>query len=200
MKPSHIGNVHSSYYGGTDEAVGGTSNRQQQSSGAVSHEQVNPALQGLTSASRSRRVSFGSWVGVQGESHPVGLDSREKHEKYPDAKYKSSTENREMKISDNAHKSAANSYDMFQGSPLSKSDKKGYESGNYARIDGNKKERKKEGKMALQQYEYFRRDAADPEVNYEHKTLRAPRGERERFLRELKRAEREQGGASGSGS
>ncbi len=24
MKPSHIGNVHSSYYGGTDEAVGGT--------------------------------------------------------------------------------------------------------------------------------------------------------------------------------
>ncbi|WP_240495932.1 MULTISPECIES: hypothetical protein [Xanthomonas] len=84
---------------------------------------------------------------------------------------------------------------------MSKSDKKGYESGNYARIDGNKKERKKEGKMALQQYEYFRRDAADPEVNYEHKTLRAPRGERERFfLRELKRAEKEQGGASGSGS
>ncbi|USJ02062.1 type III effector protein XopW [Xanthomonas prunicola] len=200
MKPGHIGNAHFSYSASSDANVAGTSSRQQQSSETASQEQVNPALQGLTSASRSRRVSFGSWVGVQGESRPVGLDSRGKHEKYPGSKYKASAENREMKISDNAHKSAANSYDMLHGSPLSKSDRKGYESGNFARIDGDKKERKKEGKMALQQYEYFRRDAADPEVNYEHKTLRPPRGERERLLRELKSAEKERGGASNSGS
>lgn len=80
MKPSHIGNAHFSHPGSSNAEVADTSRRQQQSSGTTSQEHVNPALEGLGSAPRSRRVSFGSWVGVQGESRPVGLDSREKNE------------------------------------------------------------------------------------------------------------------------
>ncbi|WP_230079310.1 type III secretion system effector XopW [Xanthomonas oryzae] len=202
MKPSDIGNAHSYYFGSSEAEVADTS-LQQQSSGTTSQEHVNPALEGLGSASRSRRVRFGSWVGVQGQSHPVGLDSREKHERYPDAKYKASSENREVMIEEYGRKTAERLYETFQGAPLPKEYKASLKAGSasYMRIRGDEKERKKEGAVALKHYEYLARDAKDPKVNYEHKTLYAPKDVRRSRLRELEAdAEQEHGGASSSGS
>ncbi|AEQ94708.1 type III secretion system effector XopW [Xanthomonas oryzae] len=203
MKPTHIGNAHFSHSGSSDAEVADTSRRQQQSSGTTSQEHVNPALEGLGSAPRSRRVSFGSWVGVQGESRPVGLDSREKHEKYPDGKYKASSENRQVMIEEYGRKTAERLYETFQGAPLPKEYKANLKEGSpsYMRIRGNEKERKKEGAVALKHYEYLARDANDPKLNYEHKTLYAPKEVRRSRLRELEAdADQEQGGASSSGS
>ncbi|WP_256723622.1 type III secretion system effector XopW, partial [Xanthomonas oryzae] len=150
-----------------------------------------------------RRVSFGSWVGVQGESRPVGLDSREKNEKYQDGKYKASSENRQVMIEEYGRKTAERLYETFQGAPLPKEYKANLKAGSpsYMRIRGDEKERKKEGAVALKHYEYLARDANDPKVNYEHKTLYAPKEVRRSRLRELEAdADQEQGGASSSGS
>lgn len=221
MKPGSIGNTYFSHSSTSGTEAAGSS-RQKPSSESSSHEQVNPALQGLSGASRSRPrqgVRFERFVGVEGERHPALLDTRTRREKYidnakpedvspedvkpRDYKYRASSENREVMLQEYANKTAEHLYEAYQGGRLPKESKKLLEKGDphYTKIRGSKEERKKEGKMALKQYEYLARDAKNPDVNYDHHKIYAPREVRSLRLRELEAAAKaEQGSASDSDS
>lgn len=209
MKPSSIGSTYFSHSSTSGTGAAGSST-QQPSSGSSSHGEANPALQGLPGASRRRArqgLRFEHWVGVEGQPHsPAILDTRTRREKYiqdvkpddvspedvrpSDYKYRASSENREMMLQEYAHKTAEHLYDAYHGAPLPKESKNLLEKGDphYTKIRGDKKERQKEGKMALKQYEYLARDAKDPKVNYDHQRLYAPREVRRLRLRELEAA------------
>ncbi|MFL7958727.1 type III secretion system effector XopW [Xanthomonas vasicola] len=229
MKPILVPSALRKYSATSDTEVAGTSSRQPQSSGTSAQEQVNPMLQGLAPASHSRLnrsrankgVRLDPWVRVEGEHDPGAgvLDTRSRRERYledhkpeevspedvklKDYKYRSSVENRELRIETNAREVAAALYGNRHTTPMTKEIKGLLKKGSrtYTKIRGNENDMKKEGALAVKQYETFERDARATKVNYDHKPLRASETVRRQRLRELEAAaaEKDQGGASSSG-
>ncbi|QJD66298.1 type III effector protein XopW [Xanthomonas campestris pv. badrii] len=226
MKPNSIGNAHvpSPVSSDTDAASSqqhAARSTQQQSHGTSRQDQMNPVLEGLADVPRSRlagRVRFASWVGAIGDLTPEGklspgdphfvpLDTRERKEKYPGAKYEPSSENRELMIQTNGNKAAERLYDSYK-EKLPKVIKKFIKEGDpaYTKTIGSEEERKREGAIALKQYKNFKSDARQgnrffPGLNYQHQKLNEPRNDRINHLRELEAAAAEEkGGASSSDS
>ncbi|WP_227480080.1 type III secretion system effector XopW [Xanthomonas vasicola] len=227
MKPSLVPSALRKYSATSDTEVAGTSSRQPQSSGSSAQEQMNPMLQGLAPASHSRPnrsraqkgVRLDPWVRVEDEHDPGVLDTRSRRERYledhkpeevspedvklKDYKYRSSVDNRELRIETNAREVAAALYGNRHTTPMTKEIKGLLKKGSrtYTKIRGNENDMKKEGALAVKQYETFERDARATKVNYDHKPLRASETVRRQRLRELEAAaaEKDQGGAPSSG-